>query len=77
MIAEKLNRINELAHLKRERALTADELAEQAALRQEYLAEWRAGAVQVLENTYIVDEHGVKRRLKPKQGRAQPHGRRS
>ncbi len=73
MIAEKLNRINELARLKRKRALTADELAEQAALR----AEWRAGAVQVLENTYIVDEHGVKRRLKPKQGRAQPHGRRS
>ncbi|MBR1496985.1 MAG: DUF896 domain-containing protein [Oscillospiraceae bacterium] len=66
MIQEKLDRINELARLKRERALTPEEAEEQALLRREYLDEWRAGAVQVLENTYIVDERGVKHKLKKK-----------
>ena len=66
MLKEKLDRINALARLKKERELTAEEAAEQAALRQEYLAEWRRGAIQVLENTYIVDENGVKHKLRKK-----------
>ena len=68
MIREKLDRINELARLSKERALTPEERAEQAALRKEYVAEWRQGAIQVLENTYIVDEHGVKHKLPKKTG---------
>ena len=47
----KLNRINELAKLARERELTPEELRERDALRKEYIAEWRRGAEQVLENT--------------------------
>lgn len=70
MIKEKLDRINELARLKKERVLTPDEAEEQARLRKEYLEEWRAGAIQVLENTYIVDEHGNKRRLQKKSRRS-------
>ena len=70
MIKEKLNRINELARLKKERELTPEEAEEQAVLRREYLDEWRAGAVQVLENTYIVDEHGVKHKLKKREPRS-------
>ena len=66
MIQEKLDRINALARLKKERELTPEEAEEQALLRQEYLAEWRAGAIQVLENTYVVDEHGNKRKLRKK-----------
>ena len=66
MEQKKLDRINELARLKKVRILTPDEAAEQAALRKEYLEEWRAGAIQVLENTYIVDEQGNKRPLAPK-----------
>ena len=66
MLKEKLDRINELARLKKERILTPDEAAEQAQLRKEYLEEWREGAIQVLENTYIVDEHGNKRKLQKK-----------
>ena len=66
MLKEKLDRINALARLKKERELTAEEAAEQTALRQEYLAEWRRGAIQVLENTYVVDENGVKRKLRKK-----------
>ncbi len=63
MIKEKLDRINALAALQRERELTEEELAERRVLRMEYIAEWRAGAVQVLENTWIVDEKGNKRPL--------------
>ena len=62
----KLNRINELAKLAKERALTAEELAERDVLRKEYIAEWRRGAEQVLENTWIVDEKGNKRKLRKK-----------
>ena len=63
---EKLNRINALARLAKERALTAEELAERDALRKEYIAEWRRGAEQVLENTYIVGPDGKKRKLERK-----------
>ena len=63
---EKLNRINELARLSKERELTAQELSERDALRKEYIAEWRRGAQQVLENTYIVGPDGKKRKLERK-----------
>ena len=63
---EKLNRINELARLARERELTAQELSERDGLRKEYIAEWRRGAEQVLENTYIVGPDGKKRKLERK-----------
>jgi hypothetical protein len=39
---EQINRINELAHLSKERELTAEEKAEQAQLRQAYVAAVRA-----------------------------------
>ena len=64
---EKLNRINELAKLAKERELTAEELAERDVLRKEYIAEWRRGAEQVLENTYIVTPDGRKTKLKKKE----------
>lgn len=66
MIEEKLARINELAKLQKERKLTEEEQAEQARLRREYIEEWRAGAIQVLENTYVVDKNGIKHKLRNK-----------
>ncbi len=63
---EKLNRINELARLAKERELTAEELSERDVLRKEYIAEWRRGAEQVLDNTYIVGPDGKKRKLERK-----------
>ena len=66
MEQEKLTRINELARLAKERALTEEELAERDALRREYIAEWRRGAEQVLENTYLVYPDGTKRKLERK-----------
>ena len=65
----KLNRINELAALAKIRALTDEELRERDALRKEYIAEWRRGAVEVLENTWVVGPDGVKRKLQKKEGR--------
>ena len=59
----KLNRINELAKLAKERALTAEELSERDALRRKYIAEWREGAKQVLDNTYLVTPDGKKHKL--------------
>ena len=65
----KLNRINKLAALAKERELTEEEKAERDALRKEYIAEWRRGAEQVLDNTYIIGPDGVKRKLEKKPGR--------
>ena len=67
MEQSKVDRINELAHLAKERELTAAEAEERQALRREYLDEWRKGAIATLENTYIDDGHGNLRKLKRKQ----------
>lgn len=55
---EKLQRINELAKLKKERDLTAEEIAEQAQLREEYLANLRHGFRNHVEGLKIVDQEG-------------------
>ena len=59
----KIDRINELAHLAKERALTDEELAERDALRKEYIAAWRESTVAVLENTYVQTPDGKKHKL--------------
>ena len=67
MLEEKIQRINELARkAKTPEGLTDEEKQEQQKLRQEYIAEWRQGVVQVLDNTYIMDEQGNKRKLEKK-----------
>lgn len=62
-----MDRISELTALSRQRELTEEEKAERKALREEYLADWRRSTIDVLENTYIVDEKGNKRKLEKKQ----------
>lgn len=59
----KIDRINELARLAKQRELTAEETEERRILREEYLAEWRAGTKATLDRVYIIDENGVKRKL--------------
>ena len=56
----KIQRINELARLAKERELTQEELNERDILRKEYIAEWRKGAEQVLDNTYVQTTDGAK-----------------
>lgn len=62
----KIQRINELARLAKQRALTEQELVERDTLRKEYIAEWRKGAEQVLDNTYIQTPDGKKHKLQRK-----------
>ena len=67
MTQEKLDRINELAHIAKERELTQSELDERAALRKEYIEEFRRATIDVLEHTYIQTPDGKKHPL-PKKG---------
>ena len=62
----KIDRINELARLAKERELTAEEAAERQALRKEFLADFKKNLVNTLDNTYIVDEQGNKKKLEKK-----------
>ncbi len=67
MEQSKIDRINELAHIAKERALTEEELAERDALRREYIAAWRESTIAVLENTYIQTPDGKKHKLKKRE----------
>ena len=69
MLQEKIQRINELARKAKSEGLTEEEKAEQKTLRAEYIAEWRLGVIQTLDNTYVVDEQGNERKLKKKEDR--------
>ena len=71
MEKKKIDRINELAHLTKERALTAEELAERDALRKEYIEEFRRGTIELLENTYSQTPDGKKHPL-PRNGKMPP-----
>ena len=54
------------ARLCEEEGLTEEEIIERDRLRQEYLAAFRQNLRAQLDNTYLVDDHGNKRPLKPK-----------
>lgn len=62
----KLDRINELARLAKQRELTPEETDERAALRKEYIEDFRRATIEVLENTYIQTPDGVKHKLQKK-----------
>ena len=64
MEQRRIDRINELARLARERALTEEEARERAELRNEYLAAIRMSLEAQLDNTYVVEPDGTKRKLK-------------
>lgn len=60
---EQINRINELARKSKAEGLTEEEKQEQAVLRRAYIDSFKASLVSNLENTYIMDEKGNKRKL--------------
>ena len=64
MEQEKIARINALAKKQREGELTPEERAEQAALREEYLAEFRASFRGTLEHTVVEYPDGTRKPLK-------------
>lgn len=64
MEQEKIARINALAKKKRDVGLTDEEAAEQLALREEYLAEFRASFKGTLDHTVVEYPDGSRRPLK-------------
>ena len=62
-----IKRINELSRKAKAEGLTEDEKAEQATLRAQYIAAFRQGMMNTLDQVYIVDEKGNKKKLTPKQ----------
>ena len=67
MEQKKIDRINELARkAKGPEGLTAAEIAERDALRQEYIASFRASLTAQLDNTYIQYPDGTRRKLEKK-----------
>ncbi len=63
MEQSRIERINELAHKAKTVGLTPEEEAERAVLRKEYVEAVRRNLRDQLDNTYIVDEKGNKRKL--------------
>lgn len=64
---EQINRINELARKsKTAEGLTEEEKVEQQKLRRLYIDSFKESLVGQLENTYIVDEKGNKRKVERK-----------
>lgn len=64
MEKSKIDRINELARRSKETQLTDEEKAEQAALRQEYILEFRASFGATLDNTVIQYPDGSRKSLR-------------
>ena len=64
MVQEKVNRINELARKsKTPEGLTEAEKAEQKALRDEYIRDYRAQFTGILDNTYIQRPDGTQEKV--------------
>lgn len=66
MSSKLIGRINELARAAKVRSLTEVELAERDMLRAEYIKLFRCNLQGTLDNTYIVDGKGKKRKLERK-----------
>ena len=66
MDQKKIDRINELARKAKTEGLTAEETAERAALRQEYVASVVGNLKGQLDNVYFVDDKGNKEKLQKK-----------
>ena len=64
MEKEKVARINELARKQKAEGLTEEEKAEQKALRDEYIAEFRLSMGMMLDNTVIEYPDGSRKSLK-------------
>lgn len=63
---EQINRINELARKSKAEGLSENEKEEQAKLRRLYIDSFKESLVGQLENTYIVDEKGNKKKVTKK-----------
>ena len=63
MEKEKIERINELARIARTRELTDAEKEERAALRTEFIRDYRAAFTGILDNSVIVRPDGTREQV--------------
>ncbi len=61
-----IDRINELAKKAKTVGLTEDETAERDRLRRAYIDGFKASLIGQLDNTYIVEPDGTKRKIQKK-----------
>ncbi|MBS6565612.1 MAG: DUF896 domain-containing protein [Clostridiales bacterium] len=66
MTKEQIARINELARKQKAEGLTEEEKAEQLKLRGEYINAYKQSLIAQLENTYILEPDGTKRKVRRK-----------
>ncbi|MBQ1934900.1 MAG: DUF896 domain-containing protein [Clostridia bacterium] len=64
MEQKKLDRINELAKKSKVEELTEEEKAEQKALREEYIRDFRASLRGILDNSVIERPDGTRENVK-------------
>lgn len=64
MTKEKIDRINFLARKQKSEGLNEAEKNEQQLLRREYIESYKRSLVSQLENTYILEKDGTKRKVK-------------
>ena len=64
MDQKKIDRINELARIAKERELTQEEQAERAVLRREYIDAYTTNLRATLDNTVIVRPDGTREAVK-------------
>lgn len=70
MKPEEIERINALAKkAKTPEGLTPAEQEEQAALRRRYIDSFKRNLVSQLDNTYVLDPDGKKRKLQRKENK--------
>ena len=66
MEREKIDRINELGRIAKNRELTPEETEERQKLREEYILDFRAGLRGILDNTYIEYPDGSRKKVEKK-----------
>lgn len=66
MEQKKIDRISELTRISRERELTSEEIKERETLRREYIDSYKASLTSILDNTYIQNPDGSKKKLERK-----------
>lgn len=66
MDKEKIDRINHLARKRKTEGLSEDELSEHEALRRQYLDEFRENVRRTLDNTYVEQADGTRKKLEKK-----------
>ena len=66
MTEELLSRINYLAKKSKTDGLTEEEKEEQKNLRMQYIAEFRQGMQNTLDNVYVLDKDGQKKKIQKK-----------